>query len=36
VNKRFFVDFPEAEHSDIPLLAQERFVSVMKEFMRQI
>jgi fermentation-respiration switch protein FrsA (DUF1100 family) len=32
VNKRFLVEFPEAEHSDIPLLAQERFVAAMKEF----
>jgi fermentation-respiration switch protein FrsA (DUF1100 family) len=36
VNKRFFVDFPEAEHSDIPLIAQERFVSAMKTFFDEL
>lgn len=36
VNKKFFVDFPEAEHSDIPLIAQDRFVSAMRDFMRDL
>lgn len=34
--KKRFVDFPEAEHSDIPIIAQERFVSAMKEFLAEL
>ena len=33
IGKKFLVDFPEAEHSDIPTVAQERFVKAMHEFM---
>ena len=36
VNRKFMAAFPEAEHSDIPLLAQDRFVSVMKDFLNQL
>lgn len=31
-----FVDFPEAEHSDIPVVAQDRFVAVMKKFIEEL
>lgn len=31
--KKFLVDFPEGEHSDIPIIATERFVDSMKEFL---
>lgn len=36
VSKKFFLDFPEAEHSDIPIVAQSRFVAAMHEFMNEI
>ncbi len=36
INKKFLADFPDAEHSDIPLIAQERFVNVMKDFIAQL
>lgn len=36
VNKKYLADFPDADHSDIPLIAQDRFVGVMKEFMGRL
>lgn len=33
VGKKVLADFPVAGHSDIPLIAQERFVSVMQDFL---
>lgn len=36
VGKKRFVDFPEAEHSDIPIVAQERFVSTIRQFLAEL
>lgn len=34
--KKQIEEFPEAEHSDIPVVAQERFVNVMKKFLSEL
>lgn len=36
IGKKLLADFPEAGHSDIPLIAQERFVGVMREFVEDL
>jgi len=36
VNKKFFAEFPEAGHSNIPHVAQERFVATMRDFLKQL
>jgi uncharacterized protein len=34
--RKFFAEFPDAEHSDIPTVAPDRFVQVMSDFLSQL
>ncbi len=36
IGRKLLADFPEAGHSDIPILAQDRFVGVMREFVKEL
>ncbi len=36
VNRKYLVEFPDAEHSDIPIVAKEKFISAMQDFMQDL